>query len=234
MIPDSVTSIGDGAFESCGLTSVIIGESVTSIGDSAFAYCYSLPSVSMPNSVTNIGAGAFCQCYSLASVTIPNGVTSIAGDAFYDCTSLTNVTLGTGVSTIGDYAFDGCSSLKAVYFQGNAPSLGYDVFSGDYNVTVYYLPGTTGWGSTFGGRPTAQWLLPNPLILNNSFGVQTNGFGFIISWATNIPVVVEACTSLANPVWSPLQTITLTNGSSYFSDPQWTDYPSRFYRLRSP
>jgi hypothetical protein len=50
----------------------------------------------------------------------------------------------------------------------------------------------------------------------------------------NIPLVVEACTNLANPIWSPLATNTLSNGSSYFSDPQWTNYPTRFYRLRSP
>ena len=93
-----------------------------------------------------------------------------------------------------------------------------------------------GWGATFGDRPTALWVLPNPLILNNgpSFGVQTDGFGFIISWATNLPVVGEACPNLTSPNWSPLRTNTLTGGWSYFSDPQWTNYPARFYRLRSP
>jgi len=102
------------------------------------------------------------------------------------------------------------------------------------------LPGTTGWPTPppepFGGRPTALWALPYPLILNNGqgFDVQTNGFAFIISWATNISVVVEACTDLVNPDWSPVATNTLTGGSSYFSDPDWTNYPSRFYRLRSP
>ena len=72
-------------------------------------------------------------------------------------------------------------------------------------MTVYYLPGTTGWDSTFAGRPTALWVLPYPLILNNgsSFGVQTNGFGFIISWATNISVVVEASPDLSNPSGLP-------------------------------
>jgi hypothetical protein len=64
--------------------------------------------------------------------------------------------------------------------------------------------------------------------------VQTNQFGFIISWATNITVVVEACTNLANPTWSPVGTNTLTDGSSYFSDSKWTNCPARFYRLRSP
>ena len=66
--------------------------------------------------------------------------------------------------------------------------------------------GHHGLGLDFWGLPTALWFLPNPLILNNgpSFGVKTNLFGFIISWATNISVVVEACTNLANPTWSPV------------------------------
>jgi hypothetical protein len=110
------------------------------------------------------------------------------------------------------------------------------VFYGDTNATVYYLPGTTGWGTTFGGLPTALSFLPNPLILTSGpgFGVQSDAFGFIISWATNLPVVVEACTNPANHSWSSLKTNALTGGWSYFSDPQWTNYPGRFYRLRSP
>jgi hypothetical protein len=67
-----------------------------------------------------------------------------------------------------------------------------------------------------------------------SFGARTNCFGFTITGSSNLIIVVEACTNLAHPVWSPVGTNTLTGGSSYFSDPQWTNYPSRFYRLRSP
>ena len=62
-------------------------------------------------------------------------------------------------------------------------------------------------------------------------GVRTNQFGFNIIGTSNIVVVVEASTNLANPTWSPLRTNTLTGGSAYFSDPQWTNYSSRFYRL---
>jgi hypothetical protein len=58
--------------------------------------------------------------------------------------------------------------------------------------------------------------------------VQPGGFGFTISWATNASVVVEAATNLANPVWIPVSTNTLTGGTNYFSDPQWTNYPGRF------
>jgi hypothetical protein len=107
------------------------------------------------------------------------------------------------------------------------------VFDGDNNVTVYYLPGTTGWGMWFGGLPAVLWN-PQAQTRDASFGVRTNQFGFNITGSSNLVIVVEACTDLANPVWQPFQTNTLTGGSAYFSDPQWTNYPARFYRLRSP
>jgi hypothetical protein len=73
------------------------------------------------------------------------------------------------------------------------------------------------------------------LILNNGpgFGLQSNQFGFTVSWATNSPVVIEASTSFGNPSWTPIQTNVLTSGSLHFSDPQWTNYPNRFYRVHS-
>ena len=73
---------------------------------------------------------------------------------------------------------------------------------------------------------------------DTNFGVQPAGFSFIVSWATNATVIVQACTNLAHPLWQPLQTNTLTatatNGFFKFSDPNWTQYPHRFYRIRSP
>jgi len=64
--------------------------------------------------------------------------------------------------------------------------------------------------------------------------VRTNQFGFTITWASGMVVVAEACTNLANPLWSPLQTNTLTGDTLYFSDPGWTNYPRRLYRIRWP
>jgi hypothetical protein len=177
-----------------------------------------------------------CPQAKTGSYTIPNGVTAIGNSAFSYCTSLTNITIPASVTYIGYSAFWDCINLIEIYFEGNAPSFSrWHPFGGDDITTVYYLPGTIGWGPTFEGRPTAPWSLPNPLILSNSpfFGVQTNRFGFIISWATNLPVVVEACADLANPDWFPLSTNNLAGGSSYFSDPDWTNHPARFYRLRS-
>ena len=68
-----------------------IPNSVTSIGDGAFSFCTSLTSVTIPYSVTSIGRHAFQGCTSLTSVTIPNSVTLIDSCAFEDCTSLTDV-----------------------------------------------------------------------------------------------------------------------------------------------
>jgi hypothetical protein len=67
-----------------------------------------------------------------------------------------------------------------------------------------------------------------------NIGARTNQFGFSITGPSNLVVVVEASAGLANPTWHPLQTNTLDGGSFYFGDSRWTNYPGRFYRLRSP
>jgi hypothetical protein len=234
-IPDSVTSIGYGAFYQCvGLPSITLPDSLTIIGDSAFSVCLDLTSVTIPNGVTNIGIGAFSDCHSLAFVKLGNSITTIGKAAFWNC-SLTKITIPDSVTSIGDSAFFDCINMTGVYFRGNAPSIGASVFADDNHATVYFLPGTAGWGSVtwFGGIPAVLW---NPQVQTNgaSFGVRTNRFGFTITGASNLVVVVESCTNLTNPTWSPVETKSLTGGSSYFSDPQWTNYPARFYRLRSP
>jgi hypothetical protein len=165
-IGKAVTSIANQMFQGCtNLTNITIPDSVATVGVEAFSLCSSLKNVTIGNGLTSIGYHAFNGCRSLTSLTLPNSVTSIAYEAFAWCISLTSITIGNSVTSIGDSAFFGCGSLTSVYFQGNAPSLGSDVF--DYwdlgyqvwdPATIYYLPGTTGWASTFGGRPTALWI----------------------------------------------------------------------------
>ncbi len=240
-IPKSVTSIKGGAFQYCaGLTTVTIPNSVTSIGAWAFRGCNSLTGVTIPNSVTWVGEAAFHQCPSLTSVTVGNGVARINEITFESCTNLTSVVLGSSVTGIESGAFGKCTGLRGAYFEGSVPKLTaegvWEAFAGDINATVYYLPGRGGWGKTFGGRPTAPWVPANLLVLNSgpSFGLQSKGFSFLISCATNLSVVVEATTDLANPVWVPLLTNHLSDGALSFADGQWTNSPTRFYRVRSP
>ena len=66
-----------------------------------------------------------------------------------------------------------------------------------------------------------------------NFGVKNHQFGFDISGGSGL-VVILASTNLANAAWVPLITNTLVNGTNYFSDPQWKNYRSRFYRLATP
>jgi len=236
-IPEGVKDVGNKAFFHCvGLASVAIPGSAGSLGGWLFCSCRSLTNATIGEGVTSIGFWEFYWCTSLPEVTIPDSVDSIEYGAFYHCSSLTSVTVGKNVSSIGMLAFADCTNLTGIYFTGNAPTADETVFSGADQATVYYLPGTTGWGATFAGRPTAPWGLPaTPLMVNRSSGpaAQTDGSGFTIYWAANKTVVVEACTNLRNPTWVPVSTNTLVGGSAYFSDPQRTNYPSRFYRVRA-
>ncbi len=111
-----------------GCKNTVIPNSVTSIGDRAFQECNNLGSASIPNSVMSIGEFAFASCTKLASVTIGNSVTSIGNYAFADCTSLTSVTIGSSVKSIGDYAFNNCTSLASVTCWATSASLGDDAF----------------------------------------------------------------------------------------------------------
>jgi len=230
--------------------SYTIPNSLTSIEFMGFADCTSLTSVTIPNSVTRIGRFAFSGCSNLTAITVDalNSAYSSADGVLFNKNQTmlilypvgkarTCYTIPNSVTSIDWGAFFGCFSLTRVYFLGNAPRLVRDAFDDFNKATVFYVAGTTGWGSTYDGCPTAMWSPQGyPLVQSHdaSFGVRTNRFGFTINCSSNSVIVVEACTNLVNPTWFPLQTNTLSGDSLYFSDPQWTNDPGRFYRLRSP
>ena len=112
IIPNSVTSIGDYAFDGCdALTSITIPESVTSIGDDAFSSCDALTSVTMGENVTSIGDYAFYSCDALTSVTIHESVTSIGTYAFYYISNLKVCCEGDAPATIGSRVFDSTAKI---------------------------------------------------------------------------------------------------------------------------
>jgi hypothetical protein len=262
-IPGSVTNLGLTPFQSCPLTAITVAAGNSFYGsvngvlfDKSQSTLLEFPggldgSYVIPNGVASIGNEAFASG-NLTNVTIPGSVTSIGYYAFGNCFHLAALTIPGSVTDIDPSALGSPFWPTSVYFEGNAPAeRGGSVFAGVDGVgvampsdtdgerefppwaTAYYLPGTTGWGSTFGGQPALLW---NPLIetSDSGFGVRNMQFGFNITGTNNFSVVVAACTNLASPVWTPLQTVTLTNGSFYFSDPQWTNSTSRFYTLQMP
>jgi len=235
-IPFGVATLGTGAFEGCSsLTSVTIPNSLTSLGGDAFANCSALTNAPLPNRLASIGSYAFAYCSDLKSVAIPSSVTSIGSYAFYACTGLTTLAIPGSVTNIGSGAFGSCHLTNA-FFQGNAPGGAGDstIFSSQSG-TAYYLLGTSGWGSTFGGWLTAPLFQSKPQILagGNGFGVSSNQFSFTVAWATNTSVIIQACTNLGSPVWTPVATNVLIQGLFKFSDSTWTNAPARFYRVRS-
>jgi hypothetical protein len=123
-IPNTVTTIGEGAFSyGSGLNSVSIPNSVTSIGNNAFFNCIGLTSITIPSSVTSIGDYAFYNCRELTSISIPNSVTSIGDYAFSNCSGLTTVTIPNSVTIISASAFSDCKGLKDIYTERDTPAL---------------------------------------------------------------------------------------------------------------
>lgn len=102
-IPNGVTSIGFGAFESCtGLTSISIPNTVKEIGFSAFRGC-GITSIDIPDSVISIGSNAFTSCNSLQKVTF-------------------HTTKEHGMKDVGECMFFRCPNLESVNVLGERPT----------------------------------------------------------------------------------------------------------------
>ena len=90
-IEDGVTTIGKYAFFIMKkVTEVTIPNSVTSIREGAFSSC-SLINITIPDSINSIGNYAFSDNSNLESITIPDSVVYIGTEAFYNCGSLKDV-----------------------------------------------------------------------------------------------------------------------------------------------
>ena len=97
MIKEGTKVICNMAFHRCSLTSINLPDSVTSIGDSAFEWCSSLTNINIPHNVTCIGDKAFCWCKSLTCINMPDSVVSIGNAAFSKCESLTCINIPVSV-----------------------------------------------------------------------------------------------------------------------------------------
>lgn len=119
-----------------GCRNTVIPNTVTSIENGAFGDCKGLEFVSIPNSVTKVGQGAFGSCADLKTVAIGSSVASIAKYTFMNCLALERVVIGGSVASIGEQAFLNCYNLATIVVKATTPpTCGIGVFANVPNAT---------------------------------------------------------------------------------------------------
>ena len=110
-LPMSVKSIGAYAFTKTACTDFFLPDRVTEIGEGAFESCHNFRTLNLPRDLKKIGPRAFKDCLLSGHLDIAYNVTEIGDYAFSGCTSLTKLTLTSSLQRIGAYAFSGCKWL---------------------------------------------------------------------------------------------------------------------------
>ena len=112
-IPNSVTSIGEYAFQGCkSLKEVNLPANLLAIEDGTFNNCISLNKVYLPNTLEKIGVSSFDRCQSLQLVQIPEGLHSISSKAFHN-SGMESLYIPKSVNWIGEHALCNCP-LRAI------------------------------------------------------------------------------------------------------------------------
>ena len=139
-----VVTIGDNAFAGRQMTNLELElpDTLTSIGEFAFDQCYLGGSLVIPSGVTAIPQYCF-DFNNFTAITIGDNVTTIGDYAFAYCSACTRLTIGRSVNSIEHYAFEYCTNLTSVYFYpATAPTYGGGVFEGSGPGTVHYPAGS--------------------------------------------------------------------------------------------
>jgi hypothetical protein len=143
IIPDHVTELKAGAFYNCsGLTNAVIGNGITTIDADAFNYCGKLATVTLPTALAKIDMRAFANCTALTAIDFPQTLIEIGAEAFTVCKKLTSVTLPGSLQTIGNKAFYNNAALTTVTFEEGIEDIGPYMFCNCTKLSSVTLPTT--------------------------------------------------------------------------------------------
>ncbi|MDR1674279.1 MAG: leucine-rich repeat protein [Oscillospiraceae bacterium] len=139
-VPDTVTVIGNRAFDRSKLVKINLPDGVTDVGFSAFSTCSYLTDIELPDSVKTIGHAAFANSSSLKELNFPDSVTSLGHNMCINCTSLQSVSLPAALESIGNRAFESCIKLTEIEFPETLVSIGDSGFYSCKLLTAAPLP----------------------------------------------------------------------------------------------
>ena len=108
VLPDSVNTIGNNTFYMSGLEQFDMPDAVTELGTGVFESCEKLRRLHLSRQLTAIPEYTCAHCTNLEEVNIPYRVTRLEHDAFWDCSSLPEPTLHEGITFLGYSAFRNC------------------------------------------------------------------------------------------------------------------------------
>lgn len=140
ILPQNLTKIGISCFDGASIKQIAIPDTVTEIGDGAFNYCEQLASIALPSGLQKISSRMLADCRRLTSITIPASVTEIASQAFAS-SGLTSITIPSTVTTLGSSAFNNCESLAHIDIQAHVIEIP-EGFAEESGITSVTLPDT--------------------------------------------------------------------------------------------
>jgi len=130
-LPETVTEIGDSAFEASVGVAINVKGKLTSVGEKAFFGCDKLTAVEFGEGMESVSYKAFSGCIALESVTLPSSLTLLDENCFEECEGLVSIILGDKVTKIGDGAFRFCDGLKVIFYMGGEDSFDNIVIEGE-------------------------------------------------------------------------------------------------------
>lgn len=141
VLPESLGSIGDSAFENCSsLKHILLPNSIKKIGACAFKGCESLTTISIPESLNVIEREVFSGCNLLSLSSLPVNLEEIGDNAFEGCRSLALIALPSKLKKIHNGAFKDCTSLALTSLPEGITEMGYNTFSGCTSLALKTLP----------------------------------------------------------------------------------------------